>query len=249
MTKILVLGGTTDASRLAGVLAAAGIAAVLSYAGRTEAPRAQPLPTRIGGFGGPEGLAQYLTREGITHLIDATHPFAASISANALRAAALTRTPLIALERDPWQPRTGDRWTVVPDIAAAAAALPPVPARVFLAIGRMHLGDFAHLPRHHYLLRLVDAPAAALPLPDATAIIARGPFTMAGDLALLRDHRISHVVAKNAGGEGARAKIDAARHLGLPVIMIDRPALAPRPLARGVDQVMNWLAAHADLGV
>lgn len=220
---------------------------MLSYAGRVESPRAQPIPTRTGGFGGAEGLARFLTDQGFTRLVDATHPFAAQMSRNAVQAAALASVPLIALEREAWQPVAGDRWLRVADIAGAAAALPDAPARVFLAIGRMHLDQFAGAPQHHYLLRLVDQPSG-LPLPDAHAIIARGPFGLADDLALLRDHRISHIVAKNAGGDGARAKIDAARELGLPVIMIDRPALPYRRIARSVDEVMAWLHA-TDLGV
>ena len=247
MTRILILGGTTEASRLARLLADAGIEAVFSYAGRTEAPVAQPLPTRIGGFGGAEGLARYLRREHISHVVDATHPFAAQMSRNALAACAETGVPLAVLERAPWQARAGDRWTHVPDMAGAVAALPEEPARVFLAIGKLHLAEFAARPQHHYLLRLVDPPGA-LPLPDAQAVIARGPFDLAGDLALLRDHRISHIVAKNAGGMGARAKLDAARQLGLPVILIDRPALPKRLILSEPEAVLRWLH-HADLGV
>jgi precorrin-6A/cobalt-precorrin-6A reductase len=243
--RTLILGGTTDASALARALA--GTDSVLSYAGRVESPRAQPIPTRTGGFGGAEGLARFLTEGGFTRLVDATHPFAAQMSRNAVLAAERAGIPLIALEREAWAASAGDCWTHVPDIAAAALALPEAPARVFLAIGRMHLDQFASAPQHHYLLRLVDQPEA-LPLPDAHAIVARGPFGLADDLALLKDHRITHVVAKNAGGDGARAKIDAARALGLPVIMIDRPALPYRPIARGVDEVLAWLHS-TDLGV
>ncbi len=247
MTRILILGGTTEASRLARLLADAGMEAVFSYAGRTEAPVAQPLPTRIGGFGGPEGLARYLRSEHISHVVDATHPFAAQMSRNALAACAEAGVPLVVLERAPWQAGAGDRWTHVPDMAGAVAALPEQPARVFLAIGKLHLAEFAVRPQHHYLLRLVDPPGA-LPLPDAHAVIARGPFDLAGDLALLRDHRISHIVAKNAGGMGARAKLDAARQLGLPVILIDRPALPKRLILSEPEAVLRW-QHQADLGV
>lgn len=247
MTRILLLGGTTEASRMARALAEAGVAAVFSYAGRTEAPVAQPLPTRVGGFGGAEGLADYLRAEAITHVIDATHPFAAQMSRNAIAASAATGVPLIALERPAWAAQAGDRWTHVPDIAAAVAALPDQPARVFLAIGKLHLAAFAARPQHHYLLRLVDPPGD-LPLPDAEAVIARGPFAVADDLALMQGHRITHIVAKNAGGQGAEAKLVAARRLGLPVILIDRPALPPRAVAATVEAVMGWIR-HADLGV
>ena len=232
---------------MARALARAGVPAVFSYAGRTAAPVGQPLPVRVGGFGGAEGLAAYLRAERISHVIDATHPFAAQMSRNALAACAATGTPLVALERDPWAPGPGDRWTAVPDPDAAARALPEAPARVFLAIGRQHLDAFAAAPQHHYLLRLVDPPAA-LPLPRAEAVIARGPFTLQDDLALMRRHGTQIVIAKNAGGEGARAKLDAARALGLPVILIDRPALPDRARVGTPEAAMGWLHA-ADLGV
>ncbi|MFP1644624.1 cobalt-precorrin-6A reductase [Pontitalea aquivivens] len=244
MTRILLLGGTTEASRLAAELARARLPAVFSYAGRTGAPVAQPLPTRVGGFGGVAGLAAFLRDQAISHVIDATHPFAAGISGNAIAACAETGTPLLALERTPWTAGPGDRWTAVPDIAAAVAALPDSPARVFLAIGKQNLAPFAAKPQHHYLLRLVDPPEGPLPLPDARAVIARGPFDAAGDTALLRAHAITHVVAKNAGGTGAAAKLTAARTLGLAVILIDRPALPARETAASVAQVMDWLARH-----
>ncbi len=219
--------------------------AVFSYAGRTDAPVAQSLPMRVGGFGGVEGLAEYLRREGIIHVVDATHPFAARMSGNAIAACAETGTPLIALERAPWQAQAGDDWRHVADIDAAVAALPDDPARVFLAIGKQTLAPFAAKAQHHYLLRLVDPPEVPPPLPQATVVIDRGPFHAAADTALLRDHAITHVVAKNAGGAGAEAKLIAARALRLPVILIDRPALPPRRVVASVEEVMAWLA-HAD---
>ncbi|ACM00999.1 cobalt-precorrin-6A reductase [Cereibacter sphaeroides] len=246
--RILLLGGTTEASRMARALAEAGLPAVFSYAGRTAAPVAQPLPLRVGGFGGTEGFAAYIRAEGITHVIDATHPFAAQMSRNAVEACAATGTALVALERAPWAAGPGDRWIRVPSIEAAAEALPEAPARVFLAIGRQHLAAFAGRAQHHYLLRLVDPPDA-LPLPRAEAIVARGPFTLAEDLDLLRRHGIQWIVAKNAGGEGARAKLDAARELGLPVVLIDRPEIPPRPRVETPEAVLGWLAHPADLGV
>ena len=247
MTRVLLLGGTTEASALAKALAEQGIAGIFSYAGRTEAPLPQPLPQRVGGFGGVAGLVTYLQTETITHLIDATHPFAAQISTHAVQAAQLAGLPLIALQRQPWHPGPGDRWQNVPDLPAAVRALPEAPARIFLAIGRQQLAPFAAKPQHHYLLRLVDAPEQ-LPLANAEAIVARGPFTLTGDLALLQAHRISHIVAKNAGGSGSRAKLDAARALNLPVILIDRPAVPDRPAVETVDEVLRWLHP-ANLGV
>lgn len=242
-----MLGGTTEASNLARTLADQGIPAVFSYAGRTESPLTQPLPQRIGGFGGVAGLVDYLRAEGISHIVDATHPFAAQMSRNAVEAASLTGLPLIALERAPWAPGPGDDWTLVPDLEAARQALPAEPERIFLAIGRQNLEVFAASPQHHYLLRLVDPPAE-LPLPQCTAVIARGPFSCESDLDLLRQHRIQRIIAKNAGGIGARAKLDAARQLGLPVVLIDRPQVPARPRASSPAEVLAWLHP-ANLGV
>lgn len=225
---------------MAAALAEAGLDAVYSYAGRTAAPVAAPLPTRIGGFGGVAGLAAWLRDNGISHVIDATHPFATRISRNAVAACAETGLPLIALERPAWVAQDGDRWTCVADIAGAVAALPAVPAIVFLAIGRQNLEDFRARPEHRYVLRLVDAPEAP-PLPGAEVVVDRGPFTEAGDIALMQDHSVQLVVAKNAGGSGASAKLGAARALGLPVIMIDRPASPDKRAVGTVAEVMDWL--------
>ncbi len=244
-----MLGGTTEATKLAVALAERGMDAIFSYAGRTGNPARQPLPVRIGGFGGAEGLAAYLKAEAITHVVDATHPFAAAISANAVSACERAGVAMAALERPEWQAGRGDSWTCVADIAGAVAALPDAGARVFLAIGKQHIAAFAVKPGNFYLLRLVDAPEAALPLPDAHAVIARGPFDVAGDTALMQAHRISHVVAKNSGGAGAEAKITTARALGLPVIMIDRPVRPKRRVLDSVEAVLDWLDHGADRGV
>ncbi|HMO09051.1 MAG TPA: cobalt-precorrin-6A reductase [Paracoccaceae bacterium] len=241
--RVLLLGGTTEAGAVAAALAAAGIAGVYSYAGRTAAPAAQPLPLRVGGFGGVQGLADFLRAEAITHVVDATHPFAAQISANAMAACAQAGVPCIAHERPPWIPGPGDRWTGVADLDAAAAALPVAPARVFLAIGRQGLHAFAAAPQHAYLLRLVDPPAGPLPLPQAQVVLARGPFDLDTDTALMRAHGTGIVVAKNAGGTGAAAKLAAARALALPVIMVARPRLPERAIAASMPEVIDWLHA------
>ncbi len=212
---------------------------MLSYAGRTDHPSAQAIPTRVGGFGGVEGLADHMQREGVTHLVDATHPFAARISSNAIAAAERAGVQLLALTRPEWVEGPGDRWTRVADTGQAVAALGRDPARAFLALGRQTIGDFASAPHHFYLLRFVDA--AEPTLPHHHLVVDRGPFTLAGELALLREHRIQVIVAKNAGGAGARAKLDAARELGLPVVMIDRPFIPDRPQVHGVAQVLDWL--------
>lgn len=249
MARVLLLGGTTEASTLARKLATMGVDAVYSYAGRTDAPVAQPLPTRVGGFGGPDGLAAYLLAEQITHVVDATHPFAAGMSVNAITACTATATPLCAYERAPWEAVEGDDWSFVPDIAGAVAALPEEPTKVFLAIGRQHLAAFAVKPWHQYMVRLVDTPTTKLPLAGAEVIVARGPFSEEDDLRLLKSRRVNLIVAKNSGGSGARAKLVAARRLRLPVILIERPRVSPRLIFRKSSEVLRWLDHDADLGV
>lgn len=248
MPNVLVLGGTTEASALARLLAAQGIAATLSYAGRTENPRAQPVPVRVGGFGGVDGLADHLRQTGVTHLVDATHPFAATMSVNALAAARRANVAHIALTRPAWQPVEGDCWRNVADIDAAVAALSGPGRRVLLALGRMHVAAFAAQPQHHYLLRFVDAPEQTPPLPDHALVVDRGPFTVAGDRALLQHHGIDLVVSKNAGGAGAEAKLVAARELGMPVLMIDRPPVPQRHEVHRPEEVLAWLGHAAVSG-
>jgi precorrin-6A/cobalt-precorrin-6A reductase len=241
MSHVLVLGGTLEASALARALADAGVPATLSYMGRVERPKPQPVPVRVGGFGGVEGLVAWLGDHAVTHLVDATHPFAAQMSANAIAAAARTGVPLIALTRPAWEPGPGDRWTRVTDMAGAVAALAGPARRVMLAIGRMHLAEFAAQPQHDYLLRLVDPPAAPPPLPLHRVVVDRGPFTAEADRDLMLQHRTELVVSKNAGGAGSAAKLEAARALGLPVLMIDRPVLPPRRAVHSVAQVLDWI--------
>jgi len=246
--RALILGGTGDANKLADRFARANVDALYSYAGRTHIPLGHALPTRIGGFGGASGLADFIRQERITHVIDATHPFAAEMSRHAVEACAAAQIPLIALERAPWTQVCGDRWIEVRYIDAAVDALPEARARIFLAIGRQHLAPFAAKPQHAYTLRFVDPPEGPLPLPDTELIVSRGPFTLEGDLELMRIRNIAWVVARNSGGAGARAKIDAARALGLPVIMIARPVLPERPRVESVDEVLAWLGHDARLG-
>ena len=239
--NILVLGGTTEATALCREMAARGLTGMISFAGRVERPVRQPLPQRVGGFGGAQGLADFLAAQAFTHVVDATHPFASQMSRNAVEGCAQAGVPLIALTRAPWTPEPGDQWQAVPDIPAAVRALDRPACRVMLAIGRMHLNAFAPHPQHRYLLRLVDAPKTPPPFPHATVVVDRGPFSTEGDLALMRSHGIDLVVSKNSGGTGARAKLLAARELGLPVIMIDRPDLPPRQEAHDIETVLDWV--------
>jgi precorrin-6A/cobalt-precorrin-6A reductase len=239
--RVLILGGTADANRLAEAVANdPRIDAVLSYAGRTENPAPPPIAWRVGGFGGIDGLKHYLVAEKIARVVDATHPFAAQMSAHAVAACAAA-VPLLALERPPWRRAPGDHWIEVDDLPAAAEALGAVPRRVFLGIGRLHLEIFAAHSQHAYLVRLVDPPRAALPLRDAEVIVARAPFDRAGDRAMLTKFRADIIVAKNAGGNSASAKIEAARELALPVVMIRRPFIPARETVEALAEVLRWL--------
>lgn len=239
--NLLVLGGTTEATALCRAMSEAGIQGTISLAGRVARPVRQPLPQRIGGFGGASGLAGYLRTNAITHVVDATHPFAAQMSRNAIAACTETQVPLVTLTRAPWTTTPGDRWTCVPDIAGAVNALDRATMRVMLAIGRMNLPAFAPHPQHFYLLRLVDAPDIPPPFPRHHTIVDRGPFTSESDLALMKHHQIELIVSKNSGGTGAYAKIIAARQLDIPVIMIDRPHLPPRRECHDVASVLDWI--------
>lgn len=222
---------------------------MLSYAGRVAAPRPQPIAVRVGGFGGVAGLARHLRDQRVTHLIDATHPFAARISANAVAAAALAGVAHLALTRPPWLPGAGDRWIAAADLDAAVAALAGPARRVMLALGRMHVAAFAAHPQHHYLLRFVDAPDRPPCLPRHHLLVDRGPFDPEGERRLMLAHGIDLVVSKNAGGTAAAAKLVAARDLGLPVLMIARPVMPPRQEVHRAADVLDWIDRHADRGV
>jgi precorrin-6A/cobalt-precorrin-6A reductase len=239
MKRILILGGTTEARRLAERLAPrADLAVTLSLAGRTAAPAPQPVPVRIGGFGGAAGLAAWLGAEAIDLLIDATHPYAARISANAAAAATLAQVPLLVLDRPAWVAVDGDRWTEVVDMQGAAQALGALPRRAFLALGRNELAPFAAAPQHFYLIRSVDPVEPPLAVPRAVYLTGRGPFDGADERALLAQHHIDVIVAKNSGGAATYGKIAAARGLGLPVIMLARPARPQVPAAASVEDAL-----------
>ncbi|MCD2182538.1 cobalt-precorrin-6A reductase [Rhizobium sp. GN54] len=240
--RILILGGTAEARELAGRLAARGdLEVTLSLAGRTLDPAPQPVPVRTGGFGGADGLAGYLAAQQIDLLVDATHPFARQISANAERAAELVETPILRLQRPGWQKVEGDRWTCVATLQDAVAALGEAPMRVFLAIGRQETHHVNAAPQHAYLVRSVDPVEPPLTVPHATYLLARGPFTVDDEIALLRDHRIDALVSKNSGGAATYAKIAAARVLGLPVVMVERTASRGVATAETIDGILSLI--------
>lgn len=215
----------------------------LSLAGRTASPVEQGVPVRVGGFGGAEGLAAYLRDHRIDLLIDATHPYAAQISANAAEAARLAGVQAIALRRPAWEIMPGDRWTTVEDAAEAAELLGERPRKVFLALGRQELAPFEGAPHHSYLIRSVDPVEPPLAVPNATYILARGPFSEADDRMLLETHGIDAIVAKNSGGPATYGKIAAARELGIEVFLIRRPPLPALPSGTTVEDVLH-LADH-----
>lgn len=241
---MLVLGGSTEATALAARLAGmAGIDATLSLAGRTAEPPPQALPVRVGGFGGAEGLAAHLRAEGVGLLVDATHPFAARMSANARDAAASAGVPLLRVSRPGWVPRPGDRWREVATMADAAAALGEEPMDVFLTVGRLQLAAFAAAPQHRYLVRSIEPVAPGHGLPRARFITARGPFTVEDEMATMREHAVDVLVTKNSGGAASAAKIEAARRLGIAMLMVGRPEADDGAL--DVEAAMAVIRAHA----
>jgi precorrin-6A/cobalt-precorrin-6A reductase len=238
--RVLVLGGTGEARRLAGQLVAEGVDVLSSLAGRVADPRLPPGGVRIGGFGGVEGLAAAL--DGVAALVDATHPFAATMTAHAAEAAAATGTPLLRLQRPGWTPQPGDDWRWVDSLDQAAAAVAGY-ASVFLTTGRQGLAAFAGLTGR-CLVRAVEPPSP--PLPDrVTVVLARGPFTVEEELALMREHHVEVVVTKDSGGGMTAAKLTAARQLGLPVVVVRRPPVPPGvPVVATVAEALAWLRAR-----
>jgi precorrin-6A/cobalt-precorrin-6A reductase len=242
MTRILILGGTTEARMLAERSAGRPeLDVTLSLAGRTAAPAPQPVPVRSGGFGGAAGLANYLSRERIGALIDATHPYASRISANALAAAQQANVPFVTLRRPPWTAIQGDRWMEAGDVREAVRALGQSPRRVFVTLGRNELAPFVGAPQHHYLIRSVDPVDPPLPLPRVSYLTGRGPFAEADDRALMTKHGIDVLIAKNSGGSATYGKIAAARSLGIGVIMLRRPPAPDAPTVATIEDAIAWL--------
>jgi precorrin-6A/cobalt-precorrin-6A reductase len=238
MLTVLILGGTGEARELAARLAGRpGLRVVSTLAGRVRSPRLPAGEVRIGGFGGPAGLARWLRDERVGAIVDATHPFAARISVSAAAAAGLVGVPLLMLRRPGWTPGPGDDWHWVDSLAETAEMLPA--GRVFLTTGRTGLATFASTDRW-FLIRCVDPPAPPLPRRHHL-ILDRGPYTTDGELTLMRSHDIDILVTKDSGGDLTAAKLIAARALGLPVIVVRRPATPDVPMVSTVDEALSWL--------
>jgi precorrin-6A/cobalt-precorrin-6A reductase len=249
---ILILGGTAEARALAAGLQASGVPVTSSLAGRVSRPRLPVGESRVGGFGGPEALARWIAEHEVGAVVDATHPFARRISASAAQACPAAGVGLLRLERPGWSARPGDRWTWVDDLAAAAAALAGAGAapggdaagraRVLLTTGRQGLAAFAACDDAWFLVRCVEEPDP--PLPRAHELLLdRGPYTLAGELALIDAHRIDIVVTKDSGGPHTVAKLDAARERGLRVIVVRRPPRLAVPTVTTVAEALEWALA------
>jgi precorrin-6A/cobalt-precorrin-6A reductase len=243
-TTVLVLGGTSEARALAAELALKPeLRVISSLAGRVSNPALPAGEVRVGGFGGAAGLAAYAKAEGIDAVVDATHPFAETISANAVQACAQAGLPLLRLARPAWTPRDGDDWHGAGSLGEAAAVLPGLGTRVFLTTGRQGLAAFAALDRLWFLIRCVDPPDGPLPA-NREVLLARGPYEREAERALMRRHGIDVLVTKNSGGPLTEGKLDAARDLGIPVVMISRPSAAAAESVTAVSEAVRWVESR-----
>jgi precorrin-6A/cobalt-precorrin-6A reductase len=237
--KILILGGTAEARELANRLVALGHEVTTSLAGRTQEPRLPQGGLRMGKFGGIPGLSAYLRAAGIERLVDATHPYAGMISVNAVAAAQATGIPLVRYMRPSWEQQIGDNWTIVETSTEAAAALPHN-SDVLLTTGHTGLEHFLERDDCQFIVRTIEAPAIELPR-HARLLQARPPYSLDSELALMQRENITHLVTKNSGGPQTASKLEAARRLGVNVIMIARPAYGPATEVASVDEALDAL--------
>lgn len=249
--RLLILGGTGEAASLARAAVerfGARLHVITSLAGRTQQPAKLAGETRIGGFGGAAALANYLREHAVDLVIDATHPFAAKISASARAACEDANVPRLVLARSPWRPQPGDRWIEAADAAAAAKLFPALGTRVFLTLGRRDLAAFAGINGCWFLIRLVESPKEPLPLraQDFELIVARGPFLPEEERALMLRHGIDVVVAKASGGAGTEAKLIAARELNWPMVLLRRPQTEPGQVVEKIGEALQWVEQSLD---
>jgi precorrin-6A/cobalt-precorrin-6A reductase len=244
------LGGTGDAVALANqAIDLPGLTVITTLAGRTLTPKAVAGNVRIGGFGGEAGLAAYLRAEQIDLLIDATHPFAAQMSWHGAGAARAVGIPWLMLIRPAWERSSLDNWIEVDSVAAAVTAIPTSAQRIFLTIGRQQLTPFASLTDRWCLMRSIDPPDPKIQLPPGELLLDRGPFSLEQELKLLQDYRIEAIVSKNSGGDATYAKVIAARELGLPIVMVQRPIVPVGKIVRDVGGAIEWLIEHSDRSI
>lgn len=246
--RVLILGGTTQASQLAHSLGQdSHFNVIFSLAGVTRNPVLPNVSIRIGGFSGVSGLSDFLAAQKIDAVVDATHPFAAQMSRNAANACASSSIPLVRIDRPAWTEGPGDRWTHVATIEDAARSLGSQPQTVFLTTGRKDLAPFQAAPQHRYILRSIDQPDPASLPPQVILRLARPPFTVESERTLMQKQGVTVLITKNAGADATRAKLEAARSLGLAVIMIDRPVLPSVRTVTTVEGALLWLrnSAHA----
>ncbi|KIL98296.1 Cobalt-precorrin-6x reductase [Paramagnetospirillum magnetotacticum MS-1] len=242
---VLILGGTAEAAALARIMAdERGRKVIYSLAGRTVTPRLPHGETRTGGFGGVDGLKDYLQRQTVSVVVDATHPFASRMGWNAAQACAALGLPILRLDRPQWEAGPADRWTMVRSWDEAVIHLTPESKRVFLAVGRQELAPFAGLKDIWFLLRFAESTAPQPRPAHFTLIADRGPFTLDGERALLREHAIDTLVCRNSGGTAARAKLTAAAELGLPVLMLRRPPRPEGPSVGSAEEAAAWVRSH-----
>ncbi|MFI5611747.1 cobalt-precorrin-6A reductase [Amycolatopsis sp. NPDC051903] len=237
---VLVLGGTAEARALAAELHGRGVTVVSSLAGRVARPRLPVGEVRVGGFGGVEGLTAWLREHDVRAVVDATHPFAERIGANAFTATGTAGVPLLRLARPGWRESPGDHWHWAADLPEAAQLLPRLGERVFLTSGRQGLATFAGLDALWFLIRCVDPPEPPLPARHEV-LLGRGPYEVDGERALLAEHRVDVLVTKDSGGTMTAAKLTAARELGLPVVVVRRPERPVTAEAADVAGAVEWV--------
>ena len=245
-TRLLILGGTEEALALADrATGQSGLEITTSLAGRTQNPKKPRGRVLSGGFGGASGLTDFLRQEAVDLVVDATHPFAATMARHAAAACEAAGVTRLKLCRAAWRREPADRWIEVADLPAAARAVSGLGERVFLSSGRQGIEAFAPCREHWFLVRLIDPPAEPLPLARHEVILARGPFDEAGEAELLEAHEIQALVSKNSGGASTYGKILAARRLCLPVVMIRRPMLPQGETVESIEAAADWIAARS----
>ena len=239
---VLLLAGTGEAKRIAWALSDTGIDVIASLAGATRSPEPLPVETRIGGFGGEGGFRAYLASEKVSAVLDATHPFAEQITNRTARVCAELNLPYAQLIRPAWAAETGDKWTAI-DAPQDAAAHIRSKAVVFLATGRQTLAEYANLEGRRVLCRLIDPPTTPFPFEGGEFVIGRPPFSPRSEAQLFQALGVTHLVVKNAGGDGGRAKLDAARALKIPVLMLNRPAMPVATPLSNVQEAVAWVTS------